>query len=100
MTTEVQLPPARRARRFLPVLAVAALLAGCGGGATPTTFDLSAPGGLGKVGGSRAIMVVAEPTAVQALDSDRVIVRDSSGALSFVGGAQWADGFRRWCRPA
>ena len=40
---------------------------------------------------SRAAMVVAEPTAVQALDSDRVIVKDSSGALSFVGGAQWAD---------
>lgn len=93
MTTEVQFPPARRARRFLPVLVVAAtaFLAGCGGGATPTTFDLSAPGGFGKAGGSRAMMVVAEPTAVQALDSDRVIVRDSSGALSFVGGAQWAD---------
>ncbi len=36
-------------------------------------------------------MIVAEPSTVQALDSDRIIVRDSSGALSFVGGAQWAD---------
>ncbi|MCO5092498.1 ABC-type transport auxiliary lipoprotein family protein [Bosea sp. (in: a-proteobacteria)] len=91
MTTEVRFPAARRAYRFLPVLAAAALLAGCGGGATPTTFDLSAPGGLSRAAGSRAVMVVAEPTAVQALDSDRVIVRDSSGALSFIGGAQWAD---------
>ena len=68
-----------------------AFLAGCGGGPTPTTFDLTAPSGFGKVGGSRAVMVVAEPTTVQALDSNRVIVRDSGGALSFLGGAQWAD---------
>lgn len=75
-----------------PVLALAGglLLAGCGG-PTPTTFDLSAPSGFGRVGGSRAVMVVAQPTAVQALDSDRLIVKDSSGALSFLGSAQWAD---------
>ncbi len=72
-------------------LAAALLLAGCGGGATPTTFDLTAPSGFGRVGGSGATMVVARPTTVQALDSDRVIVKDSSGALSFLGGAQWAD---------
>lgn len=69
------------------------LLAGCGGGATPTTYDLSAPGprDVGRVAGSRAALVVAEPTTVQTLDSDRIIVKDSAGALSFAGGAQWAD---------
>ena len=93
MMTEASFPPATAARRCLPALAlaVAAVLAGCGGGATPTTFDLSAPSGFGRVGGSRAVMIVAEPTTVQALDSDRLIVKDSGGALSFVGGAQWAD---------
>lgn len=91
MTTAAPLFPATKARRLTALmLAVSAVLAGCGG-STPTTFDLSAPSGFGKVGGSRAVMVVAEPTTVQTLDSDRVIVRDSSGALSFVGGAQWAD---------
>ncbi|CAH1653223.1 ABC transporter [Hyphomicrobiales bacterium] len=91
MTTEAPLFPVTKASRLAAlVLAVGTLLAGCGG-STPTTFDLSAPSGFGRVGGSRAVMVVAEPTTVQALDSDRVIVRDSSGALSFVGGAQWAD---------
>lgn len=70
-------------------LAGALLLAGCSG-ATPTTFDLSAPSGFGRVGGV-STLAVARPTTVQALDSDRVIVKDSSGALSFVGGAQWAD---------
>jgi len=91
MTTEAPFYPATKARCLTAfVLVASALLAGCGG-STPTTFDLSAPSGFGRVGGSRAVMVVAEPTAVQALDSDRVIVKDSSGALSFVGGAQWAD---------
>ncbi|RDJ23061.1 ABC transporter [Bosea caraganae] len=73
------------------VLAVSLGLAGCGGGATPTTFDLSAPRDFGKLKGSRAAVVVNEPTTVQTLDSDRVIVKDSTGALSFLGGAQWAD---------
>ncbi len=90
MTIEAALFPATKARLTALMLVAGAMLAGCGG-PTPTTFDLSAPSGFGKVGGSRAVMVVAEPTAVQALDSDRVIIRDSSGALSFVGGAQWAD---------
>lgn len=99
MTPEVHSPEAKPspACRFplrfglAAALAAGVLLAGCGGGATPTTFDLSAPSNFGRVGGSRAVMVVAQPTAVQALDSDRVIVKDSTGALSFIGGAQWAD---------
>lgn len=78
-------------RLALPLLlAASALLGGCGGGAM-TTFDLSAPSGFGRVGGSRAALVVAEPTTVQTLDSDRIIVKDSAGALSFLGGGQWAD---------
>ena len=72
-------------------LAAGVLLAGCGGGSAPTTYDLSAPRDFGRLGGSRTTLVVAEPTTVQALDSDRVIVKDSTGALSFLGGAQWAD---------
>jgi len=92
MTNEAPFPPAIPAPGFFSALALVGslLLAGCSG-PTATTFDLSAPNGFGRVGGSRAAMVVAEPTTVQALDSDRVIVKDSSGALSFVGGAQWAD---------
>ncbi|WP_244488857.1 ABC-type transport auxiliary lipoprotein family protein [Bosea sp. Leaf344] len=80
--------PARLAPAALSAML---LLSGCGGGATPTTFDLSAPSDFGRVGGSRAALVIAEPTTVQALDSDRIIVRDSTGALSFLGGAQWSD---------
>lgn len=80
-----------RARAASGAIAIALLLTGCGGGPTPTTFDLSAPRDFGRVGGSQAALVVAEPTTVLALDSDRLIVRDSAGALSFLGSAQWAD---------
>ncbi|MGX1787320.1 ABC-type transport auxiliary lipoprotein family protein [Bosea sp. NPDC055332] len=87
------LPPLFRGRlRALSVaLAGSLLLAGCGGGAAPTTYDLSAPRDFGRIGGGGGVLIVAQPTTVQALDSDRLIVKDSSGALSFLGGAQWAD---------
>ncbi|HEY5796519.1 MAG TPA: ABC-type transport auxiliary lipoprotein family protein [Bosea sp. (in: a-proteobacteria)] len=92
----IQVPPAPKTRFPKPAvvaLAIAAgvLLTGCGGGSAPTTYDLTAPRDFGRIGGSRATLMVQEPTTVQALDSDRVIVRDSTGALSFLGGAQWAD---------
>lgn len=72
-------------------LASALLLAGCGGGSAPTTYDLSAPRDFGRIGSGGGVLIVAQPTTVQALDSDRLIVKDSTGALSFLGGAQWAD---------
>jgi cholesterol transport system auxiliary component len=75
------------------ILAVALMmsLAACGGGSVPTTFDLSAPNPGPTSSGGRSYIVVAEPTTVQALDSDRIIVKDSAGAISFLGTAQWAD---------
>lgn len=87
MTNPIRLRASRL--KFLP-LAATLLLAGCGGGPAPTTYDLSAPRDFGRVGGGASI-VVATPATVQAFDSDRLIVKDSSGALSFLGGAQWAD---------
>jgi cholesterol transport system auxiliary component len=80
-----------RLRALTLATAGSLLLAGCGGGSAPTTYDLSAPRDFGRIGGGGGVLIVAQPTAVQALDSDRLIVKDSSGALSFLGGAQWAD---------
>ncbi|WP_204325184.1 ABC-type transport auxiliary lipoprotein family protein, partial [Stenotrophomonas maltophilia] len=34
---------------------------------------------------------VSEPTGLQPFESDRIIVREPGGALSFLGGGQWAD---------
>ncbi len=83
--------PAGLARAVAIAVASSLLLAGCGGGAAPTTYDLSAPRDFGRIGSAGGALIVAQPSAVQALDSDRVIVKDSAGALSFLGGAQWAD---------
>ncbi|CAN7585374.1 ABC-type transport auxiliary lipoprotein family protein [Bosea sp. LjRoot90] len=80
-----------RLRALSLTVAGVLLLAGCGGGAAPTTYDLSAPRDFGRIGGSGGVLIVAEPSTVQALDSDRLIVKDSAGSLSFLGGAQWAD---------
>lgn len=83
--------PARRLVRTL-VLGVwlGCMLAACGGTPSRTTFDLTAPSDVARVSGSRAQLVVNEPTTVQAIDSDRILVRDG-GALSYLPDAQWAD---------
>lgn len=71
--------------------AVLMMLAGCTGGSAPTTFDLTAPSPGRLAGSTRSYLVVAEPSTVQALDSDRIIIRDTSGSISFLGSSQWAD---------
>lgn len=78
------------ARRLVLGLCFGSLLAACGGTPSRTTFDLTAPADVGRVGGSRAQLVINEPTTVQAIDSDRILVRDA-GALSYLPDAQWAD---------
>ena len=69
----------------------ASVLAGACSSTAPTTFDLTAP--RQRVAGSAigGQVVVAEPTAIQTFEADRIIVKDPGGAVSFLGGAQWAD---------
>jgi cholesterol transport system auxiliary component len=65
-------------------------VAGCGGGSAPATFDLSAASGArGKAG--RGQLVVAEPTAISPLESDRIVVRTSPEQVAYLTGAQWSD---------
>jgi cholesterol transport system auxiliary component len=83
--------PSRRA--VLPLMsgAVLAALAGACSSSPPTTYDLTAPRQAARGGALGAQIAVAEPVAVQALEAERILVKDSSGAISFLGGAQWAD---------
>lgn len=80
-----------QARGLLAVMLLAAGLGGCGGGAVPLTFDLAALPPNGRVGGTARSFVVTEPTGLQPFEADRIIVREPGGALSFLGGGQWAD---------
>ena len=40
-------------------------------------------------------MLVNEPAALQSLSSQQILVKDDSGAISFLGGGQWADNLPR-----
>jgi len=58
--------------------------------APPTTFDLAVPSGAVRRSAG-AQLVVAEPVALQTLDSDRIIVTSADGSVSALPGAQWSD---------
>lgn len=80
-------------RRRLAAVALVCLstLAGSGCGSSPkTAYDLSAPRGAARAGGSGQV-VVAEPSALQAYESERIAVKDAAGTLSTLPDAQWAD---------
>jgi cholesterol transport system auxiliary component len=61
-------------------------------GKPPETFDLRAPSNLTtRPGALRGVLVVATPTAIQALDSQRIVARSAGGQISYVPDAQWSD---------
>jgi cholesterol transport system auxiliary component len=84
------LPVSRLTRLATGVLLVAGLV-GCGGGAPPQTFDLTAPrDGIAQARG-RGLLVVAEPIALQVYDSDKIIIRTAQGGVATLPGVQWSD---------
>lgn len=80
----------RAASRGAALVTLALTLAACGAGPAPTTYDLSAPASrmAARLSGQ---MIVAAPTALQTLSDQKIMVRDASGTISFLGGGQWAD---------
>ncbi|MQB21036.1 ABC transporter [Agrobacterium tumefaciens] len=76
---------------MLPLLGV--ILAGCGGGAKNDTFDLSVSPA--PVTQARALkgrqLLVAEPTALKALDSENIVVRLSNSEVQYLANSQWSD---------
>lgn len=84
--------------RFLKgaAFAVMALASGCaalpGGGPAPLdTYDLSAPQAQTRSARSRLQLLVTEPTALKALDSENIVIKPSQSAIEYLKGAQWAD---------
>lgn len=74
------------------------MLSGCaaaglltGGGPPPATYDLTAPSEFGPIGSSGAQLAVTEPTAVGALNSERIVVRPSPTVITYLSGTQWND---------
>jgi cholesterol transport system auxiliary component len=85
-------PSSKPALRAAIVALAAIMLGACGGGAgSLPTFDLYAPRDIGPTGTAYMQLTVNEPIVVQAFDSDRVVVKDQGGTISYLGGAQWVD---------
>lgn len=72
-------------------LAALMALAGCASGTAPATYDLTAPRDGIVSGRGRALLIVAEPQALQALDSNRIIVMTSDGGIAYLPEVQWSD---------
>lgn len=81
-----------RASLSIILLAVLALSA-CGGAPQRESFDLRGPGGGGRALARplRGALAVAEPQAVQPIDSDRIVVRTGPNEVANLAEAQWAD---------
>lgn len=76
-------------------VALSVLLSGCallGGGSKPLdTYELTAPAaGDGKGRGRRQILI-AEPSALKALDGQNIVISPAPGNIQYLKGAQWAD---------
>lgn len=69
-------------------------LVGCAAlGAKPApldTFELSAPS-VDVRAHSRRQILIAQPSALKALDSQNIVIRPSDRSIQFLKGAQWAD---------
>jgi cholesterol transport system auxiliary component len=84
-------PPRRAFTSLLACVGAAALVAACSSSSSVSNFDLTAPRQVRAGTTALGQIVVAEPAAVQPLESDRIVVREASGAVSAVPGGQWAD---------
>ena len=62
-----------------------------GGSAAPTTYDLIAPRSFAGAKAAPYQLVVREPIAVHALDTDRIMIRPSASQVSYYKGAVWSD---------
>ncbi len=71
------------------------LLAGCAAltGSTPSldTYELSAPRIESRSPRGRTQILIAEPSALKALDSENIVIKPAPDSVEYLKGAQWAD---------
>jgi cholesterol transport system auxiliary component len=92
MTDKTKTGLPRRAFLGSAAAGMSLLLAGCFGASPLTTYDLTAASAAGSVRRrSNRTVVVSEPDAVQTYDSERMVVRDVGGVLSYLPDSQWSD---------
>jgi cholesterol transport system auxiliary component len=62
-----------------------------GGSKALDTFELTAPGAGDGRSRSRRQILIAEPSALKALDGQNIVIKPSPGVIQYLAGAQWAD---------
>ena len=77
-------------------LVSALLLSGCallGGGASEPldTYELTAPQPVSTGRRAGTQILIAEPTALKALDSENIVIKPAPAVIQYLSGAQWAD---------
>ena len=82
--------------RAAAAMLMAAVVAGCAlagrGGPAPATFDLSSPEEFADLKGSTSAQIlIQEPSALKALDSERIVVKPTAASVEYYAGAQWSD---------
>jgi cholesterol transport system auxiliary component len=85
----------RRGMQRLATAAVLALvamsLAGCFGGASNDTFSLSASPDVDGPSARNRQILIPEPTALKALDSEQIVIRLSGVEIQYLSKARWSD---------
>jgi len=80
---------------WIVTIAMLSALSGCAGGIVggtpPDTYGLSAaPQVSGRSARNRQILI-NEPTALKALDSEQIVIRPSPSAIEYLAKSQWSD---------
>lgn len=83
----------KRLSTVLSIVTAGLLLSGCSGAAPPATFDLMAPKVMTVTAPrpARFQLVINEPTAIRALETDRIMVKPGPAQITYYKGAAWGD---------
>jgi len=77
--------------RLAAVCFIAAILSACGGKANNDTYSLSTSPLVEGRNSTNKQILVPEPTALKALDSEQVVIRLSPSEIQYLAASQWSD---------
>jgi cholesterol transport system auxiliary component len=73
------------------LLSLALLLPGCASTPKLDTYELSAPSPAEGARRRGVQVLIAEPSALKALDGQNIVIKPAPGVIEYLKGAQWAD---------
>ncbi len=82
----------QRGARLGLIAGLAICVAACSLPAQPVpTYDLIAPRDFGKLRPARGLIEVTVPSALQVLDTEKIVAEPSTGVVTYLSDAQWSD---------